>query len=100
MNGSLEDRLKDAAGALGAPRFDGERFAAQAIEEGLADVAVARTGSPLGERILADWESVQSRFVKVMPHDYRAALERHHDHPVSAGGHGLFTRESETEEAA
>jgi hypothetical protein len=37
--------------------------------------------------------------VKVMPHEYRAALEKHRDHPVSAGGHGLFTRESETEEA-
>jgi glutamate synthase domain-containing protein 3 len=31
-----------------------------------------------------------SRFVKVMPHDYKAALR-----PVSAGGHGLFTTESE-----
>ena len=61
---------------------------------------VSRTGSPLGESVLAEWDDVQSRFVKVMPHDYRAALERHHDHPVSAGGHGLFTRESETEEAA
>jgi glutamate synthase domain-containing protein 3 len=59
-----------------------------------------RTGSPLAGRILGDWQDAQLRFVKVMPHDYRAALEHHHDHPVSAGGHGLFTRESETEEAA
>jgi hypothetical protein len=29
--------------------------------------------------------------VKVMPHDYKKAL----DLPVSAGGIGLFTRESE-----
>jgi hypothetical protein len=28
--------------------------------------------------------------VKVMPHDYKAALR-----PVSAGGHGVFTTESE-----
>jgi len=34
-----------------------------------------------------------------MPHDYRLALEKHRDHPVSAGGHGLFTRETESEEA-
>ena len=61
---------------------------------------VRRTGSLLGESVLGDWDNVQARFVKVMPHDYRAALERRHDHPVSAGGHGLFTRESETEEAA
>jgi glutamate synthase domain-containing protein 3 len=59
-----------------------------------------RTQSPVAGRILDDWLRVQTRFVKVMPHDYRAALERHRDQPVSAGGHGLFTRESESEEAA
>jgi glutamate synthase domain-containing protein 3 len=59
-----------------------------------------RTGSQLAGRILDDWQRTQLHFVKVMPHDYRAAIERHRDHPVSAGGHGLFTRESETEEAA
>jgi glutamate synthase (NADPH) large chain len=59
-----------------------------------------RTGSGLAGRILDDWQRTQLRFVKVMPHDYRAAIERHRDQPVSAGGHGLFTRESETEEAA
>ena len=59
-----------------------------------------RTGSQLARRILDDWQRVQLRFVKVMPHDYRAAIERHRDQPVSAGGHGLFTRESESEEAA
>jgi glutamate synthase domain-containing protein 2/glutamate synthase domain-containing protein 1/glutamate synthase domain-containing protein 3 len=59
-----------------------------------------RTGSQLAGRILDDWQRTQLRFVKVMPHDYRAAIERHRDHPVSAGGHGLFTSESETEEAA
>ena len=59
-----------------------------------------RTGSALAGRLLDDWQRTQLRFVKVMPHDYRAAIERHRDQPVSAGGHGLFTRESETEEAA
>jgi glutamate synthase domain-containing protein 2/glutamate synthase domain-containing protein 1/glutamate synthase domain-containing protein 3 len=59
-----------------------------------------RTGSALAGRILDDWQRAQLQFVKVMPHDYRAAIERHRDQPVSAGGHGLFTRESETEEAA
>ena len=59
----------------------------------------ARTGSPLAGRLLDDWQRAQLRFVKVMPHDYRAALERHRDQPVSAGGHGLFTRETETEAA-
>jgi glutamate synthase (NADPH) large chain len=44
----------------------------------------ARTGSTLG----VDF----SRFVKVIPHDYRAALQT-----ASGGGHGLFI--TETEEA-
>jgi glutamate synthase domain-containing protein 2/glutamate synthase domain-containing protein 1/glutamate synthase domain-containing protein 3 len=59
-----------------------------------------RTESPVAARLLDDWDNAVLAFVKVMPHDYREALERHRDYPVSAGGHGLFTRESETEEAA
>jgi glutamate synthase domain-containing protein 3 len=42
----------------------------------------ARTGSTV--------EVDVSRFVKVMPHDYKAALQT-----ASAGGHGLFITESE-----
>jgi glutamate synthase domain-containing protein 3 len=59
-----------------------------------------RTESPVAARLLDEWDAALLAFVKVMPNDYRAALERHRDQPVSAGGHGLFTRESETEEAA
>jgi glutamate synthase (NADPH/NADH) large chain/glutamate synthase (ferredoxin) len=58
-----------------------------------------RTKSPLAGRLLDYWQKAQLQFVKVMPHDYRLALEKHRDHPVSAGGHGLFTRETESEEA-
>jgi glutamate synthase domain-containing protein 2/glutamate synthase domain-containing protein 1/glutamate synthase domain-containing protein 3 len=58
-----------------------------------------RTESPLADRLLDCWQKTQLQFVKVMPHDYRLALEKHRDHPVSAGGHGLFTRETESEEA-
>ena len=54
-----------------------------------------RTESPVASGLLDYWLTAQRKFVKVMPHDYRAALEKHRDHPVSAGGHGLFTRESE-----
>jgi glutamate synthase domain-containing protein 3 len=32
------------------------------------------TGSPVAERLLADWEAQLARFVKVMPHDYKRAL--------------------------
>jgi glutamate synthase (NADPH) large chain len=36
---------------------------------------VAFTGSRLGQSILDDQEALRKRFVKVMPHDYRRALE-------------------------
>jgi glutamate synthase (ferredoxin) len=36
---------------------------------------VAATGSELGRRLLADWKATLSRFVRVMPHDYRRMLE-------------------------
>jgi len=58
-----------------------------------------RTGSPVADRVLADWNP--TLFVKVMPHDYRRALSelgdeiRYEDHPVSAGGVGFVTKESE-----
>jgi glutamate synthase domain-containing protein 3 len=32
------------------------------------------TGSPVAERLLADWDAQLPRFVKVMPHDYKRAL--------------------------
>jgi glutamate synthase domain-containing protein 3 len=53
---------------------------------------LARTDSAVARALLDDWDP--RRFTKVLPHDYRKAL----DLPLSAGGIGLFTRE--TEEAA
>jgi len=50
---------------------------------------VSRTGSTVAAALLADWDA--SRFTKVMPHDYKAVL----DAPLSAGGIGFVTRESE-----
>jgi glutamate synthase domain-containing protein 3 len=37
---------------------------------------LARTGSPVAERVLAEWELLLSRgaFVKVMPNDYKRVL--------------------------
>jgi glutamate synthase domain-containing protein 2/glutamate synthase domain-containing protein 1/glutamate synthase domain-containing protein 3 len=62
-----------------------------------------RTGSPVAARVLAGWDA--AAFVKVLPHDYKRALaelggEGGHvnyksDHPVSAGGAGFFTTDSE-----
>jgi glutamate synthase domain-containing protein 3 len=52
------------------------------------DIAVVRrllhqhfdwTGSPLAPRVLAHWPHYQSRFVKVMPHDLKRALEAEED---------------------
>ena len=58
-----------------------------------------RTGSPVAAEILASSGSVAERFVKVMPHDYKRALSdleiERDDHPVSTGGGGFFTTESE-----
>jgi methylated-DNA-[protein]-cysteine S-methyltransferase len=50
---NVEDRLRRAAGGLEPVSFDAERFAAQALDEGLADVAYAHADSPLGELLLA-----------------------------------------------
>jgi glutamate synthase (NADPH/NADH) large chain len=36
---------------------------------------VQYTGSPRGQAILADWERYRGQFVKVMPTEYRRALQ-------------------------
>jgi glutamate synthase domain-containing protein 3 len=58
-----------------------------------------RTGSTVAAGVLADADAIAERFVKVMPHDYKRALAdvdiERDDHPVSAGGGGFFTTESE-----
>jgi glutamate synthase (NADPH/NADH) large chain len=48
-----------------------------------------RTGSPVARALLTSWDP--ERFTKVMPHDLKAVL----DQPLSAGGIGFVTRESE-----
>jgi glutamate synthase domain-containing protein 2/glutamate synthase domain-containing protein 1/glutamate synthase domain-containing protein 3 len=48
-----------------------------------------RTGSPVASAQLGEWNA--GRFTKVMPHDLKAVL----DLPISAGGIGFVTRESE-----
>ncbi len=62
---------------------------------------VARTGSTVAAAILADSGSIATRFVKVMPHDYKRALAdleiERDDRPVSTGGGGFFTAETEEE---
>jgi len=37
---------------------------------------VARTESPVGQRVLDEWETLAPKFVKVFPADYRRVLEQ------------------------
>jgi glutamate synthase domain-containing protein 3 len=47
----------------------------EAIElRGLIAEHAQRTGSPVAERVLASWEAILPKFVKVMPRDYKRAL--------------------------
>jgi glutamate synthase domain-containing protein 3 len=60
-----------------------------------------RTGSTIATEVLANADAIATRFVKVMPHDYKRALAdleiERDDHPVSTGGGGFFTAETEEE---
>ena len=44
--------------------------------QGLIQNHVKYTGSPLGSELLKNWKTTQKHFIKVMPTDYKAALER------------------------
>ncbi len=60
----------------------------------------ARTASPVAARVLAEWEELLPRFVKVLPHDYKRALAEgeavhYRDHAISSGGTGFVTTETE-----
>jgi glutamate synthase domain-containing protein 3 len=48
----------------------------KALLRGLIENHVAYTGSPYARQLLHDWTEMWPRFVKVMPIDYRLALER------------------------
>jgi glutamate synthase domain-containing protein 2/glutamate synthase domain-containing protein 1/glutamate synthase domain-containing protein 3 len=75
-----------------------------ALVRGLVEEHWERTGSPVAERVLERFET--SSFVKVMPRDYRAALEAiaagngsiHYpdERVVSSGGEGFVTAEVES----
>jgi len=64
----------------------------EALQSLVAEHA-GRTGSPVAERLLDDWETSLTRFVKVMPHDFKRVLAE--AEAVSAGGVGFLTRETE-----
>jgi len=66
------------------------------------------TASPVAARVLDEWESCLPQFAKVMPRDYKRALAAMDnggyaagdDHPISSGGEGFLTTESEGARAA
>jgi glutamate synthase (NADPH/NADH) large chain/glutamate synthase (ferredoxin) len=94
QDGSFAERCNTQLVSLEALDDDDVRTVVGLLEEH-AD----RTGSPVAARLLADWSPLN--FVKVIPHDYKRALAdlgdavRYQDHPVSAGGVGFVTKESE-----
>ena len=74
--------------------------AVRALVQGHLD----HTGSPVAAAVLADFEQHVPLFVKVMPRDFKRALAELNaehaqlavdDHPVSSGGEGFLTTESE-----
>jgi glutamate synthase (NADPH/NADH) large chain/glutamate synthase (ferredoxin) len=98
MSGGIAYVL-DADGRF-AERCNHELVALEELEQedvqivrALVTEHLERTESPVAARVLAEWPA----FVKVMPHEYRRALE---DGAVSTGGEGFFTRETEEEAAA
>ena len=60
---------------------------------GLVEEHLALTGSALAGRVLDEWQLQLPLFVKVMPRDYKRALEDLA--VVSSGGDGFLTTESE-----
>jgi methylated-DNA-[protein]-cysteine S-methyltransferase len=53
VNDRLEERLTQAGASVTPPPHDRDRFAARALDEGLADVAYAYADSPLGRLLVA-----------------------------------------------
>ncbi|MGI8429800.1 MAG: glutamate synthase-related protein, partial [Solirubrobacteraceae bacterium] len=45
-----------------------------------------RTGSLVARNVLASWERARERFVKVMPRDYKRALEQSREEKAAVGG--------------
>jgi glutamate synthase (NADPH/NADH) large chain/glutamate synthase (ferredoxin) len=69
-----------------------------------------RTGSPVAQRVLDDWDALLPRFVKVFPTDYKRVLaelaaqeqanagEDRFERAISTGGDGFVVEEVEEEE--
>jgi len=115
MSGGIAYVLDEDAGFEGRCNaelvdFDPLEAADEAKLRDLVTEHHERTGSPVAERVLSDWDTLLPRFVKVMPKDYKNALASlasgngsvHYpdEHPVSSGGEGFVTAEVESGTAA
>ena len=82
----------------------GATEAVLSINDWLLRTHEAETGSAVASRLLQGWRTEVRRFKKVMPRDYKRVLAELEaevdDHPVSTGGVGFLTTESEGREAA
>jgi glutamate synthase domain-containing protein 3 len=77
-----------------------------ALVRSLVEEHLERTGSVVAERLLDSWDEAVPRFIKVMPRDYRAALELlaagngavnyPDEHVVSSNGEGFISAEVES----
>jgi glutamate synthase (NADPH/NADH) large chain len=95
MSGGIAYVLDEDGGFRG--RCNVELVGLEAVEDdrelrALVEEHGRRTGSAVAARLLAAWDEALARFVRVVPHDYARALR---DGPVSSGGDGFLTRESE-----
>jgi len=98
MSGGIAYVLDEDGGFRG--RCNADLVGLERVEDArelrtLVEAHGARTGSAVAARLLAAWDEAVARFVRVVPHDYAQTLR---DDPVSSGGDGFLTRE--TEEAA
>jgi len=83
MSGGIAYIL-DEAGDFVENRLNGEMVDTFPLEESgdieklkeMISQHVAYTGSPLGSRILDDWDGLLGKWVKVFPTDYKSALEK------------------------
>jgi glutamate synthase (NADPH/NADH) large chain/glutamate synthase (ferredoxin) len=111
MSGGIAYVLDEDGGFAG--RCNHELVDLEELDAGDAGVVRAlveehheRTGSTVAARVLESFDELVPRFVKVMPRDYRAALEAiaagsgtvgyPDDRPVSSGGEGFVTAEVES----
>jgi len=58
-----------------------------------------RTASSVADRVLRDWDTLRKRFVKVMPHDYKRALEEAAQRSTDAGAKPRIAEEQGTSPA-